>query len=89
MSIIRFYVVLIGVGLLAAVTGAYLGNLLLLTAGAAWALFFLALEIGLIINEYQGMARLMAVHDKLIVASIRAQGFEIEGMAALEEEEGK
>ena len=52
MSIIRFYVVLIGVGLLAAVTGAYLGNLLLLTAGAAWALFFLALEIGLIINEY-------------------------------------
>jgi hypothetical protein len=88
MFIIRLYVSLIGLGLLGAVAGAYLGNPLLLTGGAAWAVFFLSAEIGLILHEYQGMARLMAVHDKLIVASIKAQGFEIEGMtSALEEEE--
>ena len=89
MFIVRLYIVLIGLGLAGAVAGAYLGNPLLLTGGAAWAAFWLALEIGLIIHQYQGMARLMAVHDRLIIASIKAQGFELEGAAALEEEETK
>jgi hypothetical protein len=88
MFVVRLYIFLILLGLIAAVAGAYLGNTLLLTSGAAWAVFWFSLEVGLIIHEYQGMARLMAVHDKLIVASIKAQGFELEGMASLEEEEG-
>ena len=89
MFIVRLYIVLIALGLIGAVAGAYLANFLLLTGGAAWAVFWLSLEIGLIIHQYQGMARLMAVHDKLIIASIKAQGFELEGVAALEEEETK
>jgi len=89
MAIVRLYVTLIALGILAAIAGAYLGNPLILTAGAGWALFWLALEIGVIIREYQGMARLITFHDKLIIASIKAQGVEIEGVAALEEEETK
>jgi hypothetical protein len=89
MFIVRLYIVLIALGLIGAVAGAYLTNSLLLTGGAAWAVFWLSLEIGLIIHQYQGMARLMAVHDKLIIASIKAQGFELEGVATLEEEETK
>ena len=89
MAIVRLYVVLIALGLLGAVAGAYLGNILLLTGGAAWAVFWLALEIGLIIYEYRGMAQLMAVHDKLLIATIKALGFELEGVATLEEEETK
>jgi hypothetical protein len=85
--LVRLYIALISLGLIGAVVGAYLGDLLLLTAGAAWAVFWLALEIGLIIHQYRGMARLMAVHDKLIIASIKAQGFELEGVTSLEEEE--
>ena len=88
MFVVRLYIVLIALGLIGAIAGAYLSNLLLLTGGAAWAVFWLALEIGLIIHQYRGMARLMAVHDKLIIASIKAQGFEVEGVAALEEETG-
>jgi hypothetical protein len=87
MIVVRLYIGLILLGLLAAVAGAYLGNTLLLTGGAAWAAFWFALELGLIIHEYQGMARLMAVHDKLLIASIKAQGFELEGVTSLEEEE--
>ncbi len=89
MILVRLYVGLIGLGLIGTVAGVYLGNPLLTAAGAAWAVFWLALEIGLIIHEYRGMARLMAVHDKLIIASIKAQGFELEGVASLEEEEEK
>ena len=87
MVIVRLYIGLILLGLLGAVAGAYLGNTLLLTGGSAWAAFWLSLEVGLIIHQYQGMARLMVVHDKLIIASIKAQGFELEGVASLEEEE--
>ena len=89
MVTVRLYTVLIALGLLGAVAGAYFRNVLLLTVGAAWAVFWLALEIGLIIHEYRGLAQLMAVHDKLIIAMIKAQGFELEGVAALEEEERK
>lgn len=88
MIVVRLYIGLILLGLIGAVAGAYLGNTLLLTGGAAWAVFWFSLEVGLIIHEYRGMARLMAVHDKLIIASIKAQGFELEGVASLEEEEG-
>lgn len=89
MVLVRFYIGLILLGLIGAVAGAYLANALLLTGGAAWAVFWLSLEVGLIIHQYRGMARLMAVHDKLIIASIKAQGFELEGVVSLEEEEGK
>lgn len=88
MTVVRLYIALILLGLLGAIAGVYWHNLLIATIGVSWAIFFLALEIGLIIYEYQGMARLMAVHDKLIIASIKAQGFELEGVASLEEEEG-
>ena len=87
MLTVRLYIFLILLGLLGAIAGVYLKDFLIATVGAAWALFFFALEVGLIIHEYQGMARLMAVHDKLIIASIKAQGFELEGAASLEEEE--
>jgi hypothetical protein len=87
MIVVRLYIGLILLGLLGAIAGVYLHNLLIATVGAAWALFFFALEVGLIIYQYQGLARLMAVHDKLIIASIKAQGFELEGVASLEEEE--
>ena len=89
MVTVRLYIVLIALGLLGAVAGAYLGNVLLLTGGASWAIFFLALEIGLIIHQYRGMASLMAVHDKLLIATIKALGFELEGVADLEKEETK
>lgn len=87
MTSIRLYLFLIALGIIATIVGAFQFNLMLLVSGAGWAVFWLAAEIGLIVHEYRGMARLMAVHDKLLVASIRAQGFELEGMAVLEETE--
>ena len=87
MIVVRLYIGLILLGLLGAVAGVYLKDPLIATVGAAWAVFFFALEVGLIIHQYMGLARLMAVHDKLLIASIKAQGFELEGVASLEEEE--
>ena len=85
MTSIRLYLGLIAAGNFAAIAGAYYNNLLLTIGGAAWSVFWLAAEIGVVIHEYRAMARLMILHDKLLIASIKAQGFELEGFATFEE----
>ena len=76
---IRFYTVFIALSVFTAIAGVYFDNRLALVAGAGFAVIFLSLEIGVIIHEYQGMAKLIEIHNNLLVATLKALGFEIEG----------
>jgi hypothetical protein len=76
----RIYMSLIGLGVVAALAGIYFQNWLLAAGGAGLALFFFSLELGLIIDQYMGLAKLTEIHNNLLIGLIRAQGYEIEGI---------
>jgi hypothetical protein len=76
---IRFYIIFISLSVFTAIAGAYFDNRLALVSGAGFAVLFLSLEIGVIIHEYSGMAKLMQIHNNLLVATLKGLGFEIEG----------
>lgn len=82
MSTSNLYPVLIGLSLIVTNLGAYMEKQPILIAGLSAAMFFLSLQIGVILHQYRGMAKLLDIHNGLIIASLKAQGFEIEGSSA-------
>jgi hypothetical protein len=76
---IRFYTIFIALSVFTAIAGAYFNNKLALVSGAGFAIIFLSLEIGIIIHQYSGMAKLVEIHNNLLVATLKAMGYEIEG----------
>lgn len=61
------------------VAGAWLENWRWTVSGFAAALFFVSLQLGAIYHQYSGIIHLIQILNGLIVASLRAQGYEMEG----------
>lgn len=85
MTTSRIYSTLIALGLIVAIVGVWYARWFVVSLGGGAALFFFSCELGVIIHQYQGMARLLEIHNGLIIASLKAQGYAIEGAFPTEE----
>jgi hypothetical protein len=75
----RLYPTLIFFAAAIIVAGVWLENWRLAVSGFSASLFFISLQLGTIYHQYTGIINLIQILNGLIVASLRAQGFEMEG----------
>jgi hypothetical protein len=81
------YSILIFVAAANMVAGTWVENLRWAVGGFAAALFFISLQLGAIYHQYSGIIHLIQILNGLIVASLRAQGYEMEGTPSVPMEE--
>ena len=77
------YSVLIFIAVANLVAGVWLENWKWAVGGFAAAFFFLSLQLGAIYHQYTGIVQLIQILNGLIVASLRAQGYEMEGTPSI------
>jgi hypothetical protein len=66
------------------VAGVWLENWRWAVSGFAASIFFISLQLGSIYHQYTGIVQLIQILNGLIVASLRAQGYEMEGTPTTE-----
>jgi hypothetical protein len=75
----KLYPILIFIAAANILAGVWVENWRWAVGGFAAALFFLSLQLGTIYHQYTGIINLIQILNGLIVASLRAQGYEMEG----------
>jgi hypothetical protein len=80
----NLYSSLIFIAAMNIVAGVWLENWRWAISGFAASLVFLSLQLGSIYHQYTGIVQLIQILNGLIVASLRAQGYEMEGTPTAE-----
>lgn len=80
------YPILVILNLVVLVVNVWLGHTQYAVIAGAAAIAFISLQLGAIYHQYAGITRLIQILNGLIVASLKAQGYEMEGTPSAEEE---
>jgi hypothetical protein len=72
------YSILIGLSVVASIISALFSQWLMVICGAGLVFFFFSLQIGTIYHQYAEMAKLLAIHDKLLIAALKGMGYVFE-----------